>query len=80
MAATVSRIRRVALDLALVAFAVSRAGAVGGSAVRQRIAADAGSGVPLVAHVIVALCDNESQGIVPVPARLGNGHDPGSNL
>jgi len=48
--------------------------------VRQRIAADAGSGVPLVAHVIVALCDNESQGIVPVPARLGNGQDPGSNL
>jgi len=36
VAATVSRIRRVALDLALVAFAVSRAGAVGGSAVRQR--------------------------------------------
>ena len=61
MAATVSRIRRVALDLALVAFAVSRAGAVGGSAVRQRIAADAGSGVPLVAHVIVALCDKSSR-------------------
>ncbi len=30
--------------------------------------------------MIVALCDNASQGIVPVPARLGNGDDPDSNL
>ena len=26
-----------------------------------------------VIHVLVALCDNENQGIVPVPASLGNG-------
>ena len=26
-------------------------------------------------HVFVALCDNENQGIVPVPARLGNRTD-----
>jgi hypothetical protein len=31
-------------------------------------------------HVVVALCDNQSQGIVPVPARIGNGDDPANNL
>lgn len=31
-------------------------------------------------HVFVALADNEHQGIVPVPARLGNGMDPEHNL
>ncbi len=31
-------------------------------------------------HVFVALCDNQNQGIVPVPASLGNGQDPKSNL
>ncbi len=31
-------------------------------------------------HVFVALCDNDSQGIVPVPAALGNGDDPKNNL
>ncbi|MHB0939313.1 MAG: hypothetical protein ACYDCO_19360 [Armatimonadota bacterium] len=30
-------------------------------------------------HVFVALADNR-QGIVPVPARIGNGQDPGNNL
>ena len=33
-----------------------------------------------VAHVFVALCDNVNQGIVPVPARLGDGADPQRNL
>lgn len=33
-----------------------------------------------VVHVLVALCDNENQGIVPVPAHLGNGEDPQRNL
>ncbi len=33
-----------------------------------------------VVHVLVALCDNENQGIVPVPAHLGNGEDPVRNL
>jgi hypothetical protein len=33
-----------------------------------------------VVHVLVALCDNENQGIVPVPAFLGNGEDPVKNL
>lgn len=31
-------------------------------------------------HVFVALCDNKFQGIVPVPAKIGNGQDPNNNL
>lgn len=31
-------------------------------------------------HVMVALCDNKYQGIVPVPAKIGNGQDPDRNL
>lgn len=31
-------------------------------------------------HVFVALCDNEFQGIVPVPEKIGNGKDPKLNL
>jgi hypothetical protein len=33
-----------------------------------------------VVHVVVALCDNVNQGIVPVPAKIGNGQDPANNL
>jgi hypothetical protein len=33
-----------------------------------------------VVRVFVALADNAHQGIVPVPAALGNGDDPGRNL
>jgi hypothetical protein len=33
-----------------------------------------------VVHVFVALCDNANQGIVKVPAAIGNGQDPASNL
>jgi len=31
-------------------------------------------------HIFVALCDNKYQGIVPVPAGIGNGQQPRSNL
>jgi hypothetical protein len=31
-------------------------------------------------HVFVALADNQSQGIVPVAPKLGNGDDPNNNL
>ena len=31
-------------------------------------------------HILVALCDNSYQGIVPVPAGIGNGQDPNTNL
>jgi hypothetical protein len=37
-------------------------------------------GTPRVIHVFVALADNAHQEIVPVPAALGNGDDPGRNL
>ena len=33
-----------------------------------------------VVHVLVALCDNENQGIVPVPEFLGDGEDAAKNL
>lgn len=36
--------------------------------------------MPITIHVVVALCDNVNQGIVPVPDAIGNGQDPGSNL
>ena len=35
---------------------------------------------PLVVHLRIPLCDNENQGIVPVPKALGNGFDLKSNL
>jgi hypothetical protein len=31
-------------------------------------------------HVMVALCDNQYQGIVPVPAAIGNGQNAATNL
>ena len=31
-------------------------------------------------HIFVALCDNKYQGIVPVPAGIGNGQNPNTNL
>lgn len=31
-------------------------------------------------HVVVSLVDNVSQGIVPVPEKIGNGDDPSHNL
>ncbi|GAA4316144.1 hypothetical protein GCM10023149_12940 [Mucilaginibacter gynuensis] len=31
-------------------------------------------------HVFVALCDNKYQGIVPAPAKIGNGQDAETNL
>ena len=33
-----------------------------------------------VIHVVVALCDNQYQGIVKVPAGIGNGQDARTNL
>jgi len=33
-----------------------------------------------VIHIMVALCDNKYQGIVPVGAKIGNGQDPDNNL
>jgi hypothetical protein len=47
---------------------------------RERIEDDVRAGRGLVIHLIVALCDNKHQGIVPVPEQLGNGQDPRNNL
>ena len=41
--------------------------------VAERIRSDTDGQKPLVVHVVVALCDNVHQGIVPVPRLLGNG-------
>jgi hypothetical protein len=35
---------------------------------------------PRLIHVLVALADNQHQGIIPVPVALGNGDDPAHNL
>ena len=35
---------------------------------------------PRVVHVFVALADNQHQGIIPVPAKLGDGQAPSTNL
>lgn len=47
---------------------------------RERIEDVVRAGRPLVVHLIVALCDNKYQGIVPVPELLGNGQDMRNNL
>ena len=33
-----------------------------------------------VVHVFVSLADNQYQGIVPIPAKLGDGDNPAQNL
>jgi hypothetical protein len=33
-----------------------------------------------IIHVYVALCDNDSQGIIPVPRKVGNGNDAANNI
>lgn len=43
---------------------------------KQKIAV----GEPLIAHVLVPLCDNVHQGIVPTSEAIGNGLDPDHNL
>ena len=58
----------------------SVSGAATGQETQARIAGDLAAGRPIVVHVVVALCDNQNQGIVPVPKHLGNGQDPNSNL
>jgi hypothetical protein len=51
-----------------------------GRAVQDRIDADLAEGRPIVVQVVVALCDNVHQGIVPVPKAIGNGQAPRNNL
>ena len=50
-------------------------------ALLKRIAADTAMGKPMVTTVYVALCDNDSQGIIPVKnRRICNGDDPAQNM
>jgi len=51
-----------------------------GRVVQDRLDRDIDNGAPVVVHVVVALCDNDNQGIVPVSRTLGNGQNPGTNL
>ena len=76
-----SRVRGAArlACLCAVALAPHPAAAAAGAAA-GRIAADIAARRPLVAHVVVALCDNEHQGIVRVPRALGDGASPRTNL
>ena len=62
--------------------APKRAGAAAAVAASESRAAEAKAEpyAGRVAYVVVALCDNVNQGIVPVPAALGNGEDPARNL
>ncbi len=50
------------------------------AAAAARMDEDFAADRPLVAHVVVALVDNAHQSIVPVPASLGDGAAPRSNL
>jgi hypothetical protein len=68
------------LVAALLALGSTCAATAGNAEVQARIDTDVAQGAPIVVHVVVALCDNVNQGIVPVPAALGNGQDPRSNL
>lgn len=67
------------LFLAMVAVSANGFGSTD-QQVQQRVSEDINQGRLVVVHVVVALCDNANQGIVPVPASLGNGQDPRSNL
>lgn len=48
--------------------------------VQARIDSDVARGSAIVVHVVVALCDNANQGIVPVSSALGDGQNPRTNL
>jgi hypothetical protein len=72
--------RSITLGLLTGVALLAMGGAATASDPAERLAADVKAGKPLVAHVFVALCDNDNQGIVPVPRHLGNGASPSTNL
>jgi hypothetical protein len=76
-----SRLAIVSLACLVTAHDVSAGGEGSIDDLYGRIAADLGQGRPLVTTVHVALCDNDSQGIVPVKnPKICDGEKPGSNL
>ncbi|MEM7035581.1 MAG: hypothetical protein AAF570_01305 [Bacteroidota bacterium] len=50
------------------------------SKIKAQLKAKIDKGEPLVAHILVPLCDNDHQGIVPVNSSLGNGQNTRTNL
>ena len=50
------------------------------TAIKKNLAEKMKNGEPWIAHVLVPLCDNDNQGIVPVNSSLGNGQNPHTNL
>ncbi len=66
-----------AVGLVVLAYGAS---ATSGQDCQVRVSGDVAQGRVIVVHVVVALCDNQHQGIVPVPQHLGNGQDARSNL
>lgn len=50
------------------------------TAILQRLKAKVAAGKPLIAHIMVPLCDNANQGIVKVGAALGDGQSTRTNL
>ena len=53
---------------------------VNASPTQERIDNDIIAGKPVIVQVSVALADNKNQWIVPVPAAIGDGQDPSTNL
>ncbi|UCF68909.1 MAG: hypothetical protein JSV80_06375 [Acidobacteriota bacterium] len=74
------RTRSVSFLVMLAGSLSSSCWASSGEAVQARLDSDVAAGMPIVVHVVVALCDNVHQGIAPVPKHLGNGQDPRKNL
>lgn len=70
----------VAISVAGALVWASLAAASPRSPAAARLLKDAAAGRTLVCHVFLALCDNDNQGIVPVPRSLGNGQQPATNL
>lgn len=50
------------------------------SDIEKRLQEKVRANQPLIAHILVPLCDNEHQGIVKVNASLGNGQNTRTNL
>lgn len=75
-----SALRLPTVSVLLAALATSASWGNAGRAEQDRIDVDIAAGRPVVIHVVVALCDNVNQGIVPVPQALGNGQEPKTNL
>jgi len=80
LARLAARVARIGVAACLLMVATQVAGASTDEEVQARLTRRADAGEPIVVHVVVALCDNENQGIVPVKADLGNGQAPRSNL